>query len=120
MESITKNRQSLPALRAIIERAYGVGQVPSGSDWVTELSHGWFNVAYRIRLRDGAQVVLKIAPPAGIEVLTYERGAMAIELAAIRLIRERTTVPVPEVHFADSSHEVCDADYFLMEFVDAS
>jgi aminoglycoside phosphotransferase (APT) family kinase protein len=120
MESITKNRQSLPALRSIIERAYGVSQVPAGADWVTELSHGWFNVAYRIRLRDGAQVVLKVAPPAEVEVLTYERGAMATELAAIRLIREHTAVPVPDVHFADSTHELCDADYFLMEFVDAS
>jgi hypothetical protein len=43
--------------------------VPDGDDWASELSHGWFNVAYRIRLRDGAQVVLKIAPPAGVEVL---------------------------------------------------
>jgi aminoglycoside phosphotransferase (APT) family kinase protein len=119
MESITKNRQSPPALRAMISRAYGVSRVPIGDDWATELSHGWFNVAYRIRLRDGAQVVLKIAPPAGVEVLTYERGAMATELAAIRLIRERTTVPVPDVHFADCSRELCDADYFFMDFVDA-
>jgi aminoglycoside phosphotransferase (APT) family kinase protein len=120
MESITKNRQSLPALRAMIERAYGVSRVPSSDDWVTELGHGWFNVAYRIRLRGGAQAVLKVAPPAGVEVLTYERGAMATELAAIRLIREHTSVPVPEVHFADGSHEVCDADYFFMEFVEGS
>jgi aminoglycoside phosphotransferase (APT) family kinase protein len=120
MESITKNRQSLPALRAMVSRAYGVSRVPDGDDWATELSHGWFNVAYRIRLRDGAQVVLKIAPPAGVEVLAYERGAMATELEAIRLIRERTTVPVPDVHFADSSHELCDADYFFMGYVDAS
>jgi aminoglycoside phosphotransferase (APT) family kinase protein len=118
MESITKNRQSLPALRAMIERAYGVSRVPNGDDWVTELGHGWFNVAYRVRLRDGAQVVLKVAPPAGVEVLTYERGAMATELAAIKLIRQHTSVPVPTVHFADYSHELCDADYFFMEFVD--
>jgi hypothetical protein len=39
--------------------------------------------------------VLKIAPPSAVEVLTYERGAMATELAALRLIRERITVPVP-------------------------
>jgi len=120
MESITKNRQTLPALRAMVSRAYGVSRVPLGDDWATELGHGWFNVAYRIRLRDGAEVVLKIAPPAGIEVLTYERGAMATELTAIQLIRERTTVPVPAIHFADCSRELCDADYFFMEFVDAS
>jgi aminoglycoside phosphotransferase (APT) family kinase protein len=120
MESITKNRQSLPALRAMIERAYGVSRVPSGDGWATELGHGWFNVAYRIRLRDGAQAVLKVAPPAGVAVLTYERGAMATELTAISLIREHTTVPVPAVHFADCSHELCDADYFFMDFVEGS
>ena len=120
MESLTKNRQGPEALRAMIERAYGPAEVPGpGADWVTELGDGWFSVVYRIRLRSGRRVVLKIAPPAGVEVLTYERGAMATELAALRLIRERTGVPVPEVDFADRSHELCDADWFFMTYVDA-
>ncbi|GAB3431495.1 phosphotransferase family protein [Flindersiella endophytica] len=120
MESITKNRQSLDTLRAMVGRAYGRDLAPpDGDDWASELGHGWFNVAYRIRLRDDSQVVLKIAPPAGIEVLTYERGAMSIELAALKLIRERTSVPVPAVDFADQSHELCDADYFFMSYIDA-
>ncbi|SDR69572.1 phosphotransferase family protein [Actinopolymorpha singaporensis] len=120
MESITKNRQSPRTLKAMVARAYGPDQVPADGDgWVSELGHGWFNVAYRIRLRDGSNVVVKIAPPAGVEVMTYERGAMAVELAALRLIREQTTVPVPTVDFADSSHELCDADYFFMPYIDA-
>ncbi|MER5312930.1 aminoglycoside phosphotransferase family protein [Streptomyces sp. NPDC002773] len=119
MESITKNRQTVEALRAMVARAYGPEEVCDGEDWVGELSEGWFNVAYRIRLRSGARAVLKIAPPPDVEVMTYERGAMATELAALRLIREHTKVPVPKVDFADQSHEVCDADYFFMEYVDA-
>jgi aminoglycoside phosphotransferase (APT) family kinase protein len=120
MESITKNRQPAEILQAMVERAYGPGQVPAGGgDWVSELGHGWFNAAYRIRLRDGSQVVLKIAPPPAVEVMTYERGAMSTELAALRLIRERTSVPVPAVDFADQSRELCDADYFFMQFIDA-
>jgi aminoglycoside phosphotransferase (APT) family kinase protein len=43
---------------------------------------------------------------------------MATELTAIGLIREHTTVPVPTVHFSDCSRELCDADYFFMEFVE--
>jgi aminoglycoside phosphotransferase (APT) family kinase protein len=117
MESITKNRQPVAVLREMVARGYGAGQVPAGEGWVTELGHGWFNVAYRIRLRDGSEVVLKIAPSASVEVLTYERGAMATELAALRLISERTSVPVPEVHFADQTQELCDADYFFMPFI---
>jgi aminoglycoside phosphotransferase (APT) family kinase protein len=118
MESITKNRQSPATLRAMIARAYGPDQVPDG-DFAQELGHGWFNVAYRLRLRDGSQVVLKIAPPPHVEVMTYERGAMATELAALALIRERTSVPVPPVDFADRSHTLCDADWFVMPFIDA-
>src|SRR5712691_1050063 len=120
MESITKNRQPVDVLRAMVGRAYGRDQVPAGGeDWVSELGHGWFNVAYRIRLRDGSQVVLKIAPSPSVEVMTYERGAMGIELAALRLIRQHTSVPVPVVDFADQTHELCDADYFFMPFIDA-
>jgi aminoglycoside phosphotransferase (APT) family kinase protein len=120
MESATKNRQPPDVIRAMIDRAYGPGQVRAGGEpWVTELEHGWFNVAYRVRLRDGSEVVLKIAPSPAVEVMTHERGAMATELRALSLIRQHTTVPVPEVHFADQSHELCDADYFFMPFVDA-
>lgn len=120
MESITKNRQSAQTLRAMITRAYGPDQVPAeNAGWASELGHGWFNVAYRIRLRDGTQVALKIAPPAAVEVLTYEREAMATELSALRLIREHTDVPVPAVHYADQTHELCDADYFFMPYIDA-
>ncbi|GLY29160.1 aminoglycoside phosphotransferase family protein [Kineosporia sp. NBRC 101731] len=119
MESITKNRQSPATLRAMTARAYGAGMVPAGDDWVEELGHGWFNVVYRIRLVDGRSVVLKIAPPPHIEVMSYERAAMATELAALQLIRDKTEVPVPAVDFADRSHELCDADYFFMSYVDA-
>ena len=119
MDSVTKNRQAVGTLRAMAGRAYGADLVPDGDGWVEELGQGWFNVAYRMCLRDGRSVVLKIAPPAAIEVMTYERGAMAIELAALRLIGEHTTVPVPAVDFADQSHELCDADYFFMPYVEA-
>ncbi|CAM5479229.1 aminoglycoside phosphotransferase [Streptomyces spiroverticillatus] len=119
MESITKNRQSTAALRSMVARAYGDERVPTGDDWYGELGHGWFNVAYRIRLRDGAEVVLKVAPPPGVEVMTYERGAMATELATLELLRTHTSVPVPALDFADRSRELCDADYFFMPYVDA-
>jgi aminoglycoside phosphotransferase (APT) family kinase protein len=119
MESITKNRQPIGALEAMAARAYGRDLVPAGDGWVSELGHGWFSAAYRMLLRDGRSVVLKIAPPPTVQVMTYERGAMATELAALRLITEHTDVPVPAVDFADQSHELCDADYFFMPYVDA-
>jgi aminoglycoside phosphotransferase (APT) family kinase protein len=103
----------------MVARAYGGAQVPDGDDWARELGHGWCNVAYVIRLRDGTRVVLKIAPPAGIEVMTYERDMMRIEVRALAMVREQTLVPVPAVHHYDTSRELCDAGYFFMEFIDA-
>ncbi len=118
MESITKFRQPDAVLRAIIERAYGPDAVPRHDGFATEMAHGWFNVAYRLDLADGRAVVLKIAPPPGVEVMSYEHDMMAGEVAALRLIREHTGVPVPEVHHYDDTHDLIEADWFVMEFVE--
>ncbi|MFF2372040.1 phosphotransferase family protein [Agromyces sp. NPDC058110] len=119
MESITKNRQTTEVLRRLVERTYGAESVPVDEDFAHEITEGWFNVAYRITLRDGRRVVLKIAPPAEIAVLTREVGMMRAEIEAIRLVAERTTVPVPRIDHVDLTHEVVDADLFFMEYVDA-
>ncbi|WP_062289434.1 phosphotransferase family protein [Demequina phytophila] len=119
MESLTKNRQSKDTLKTLIARAYGAGEVPEGENFATEITEGWFNVAYRIRLRSGREAVLKIAPPADVAVLTREHGMMRNELEAMRLVAEHTTVPVPRIDHVDLTHEVVDADLFFMEFVDA-
>ncbi|MBB5781999.1 phosphotransferase family protein [Nonomuraea jabiensis] len=90
-----------------------------GGPTAEEITHGWCNVVYRIRLRDGQQVVLKIAPPGDVAVLTRERNMMRNELAAMALVRDRAGVPVPRVDHADLSRELIDADYFFMGYVDA-
>lgn len=118
MESITKNRQSTQTLRAMIERAFGPDQVPEGDDFAHELGHGGFNVAYRIALRDGTAAVLKIAPPAGVRVMTYEHEMMANEVAALALVTEHTDVPVPGLLYSDTAHDLCDADWFFMTFIE--
>lgn len=120
MESITKNRQSSGTLRAMIERAYGPDQVPVGEDFATELSYGFFNALYRIRLRDGAQVVLKIAPPSDVAVMSREHHLMRNELAAMDLVRRESRVPIPRVDHADLTGELINADFFFMEYIDAA
>lgn len=119
MHSITKNSQDDAQLRRMIERAFGADQVPQDDGFAHEFTHGWFNAAYRIDLRDGTPVALKIAPPAGVAVLTREHEMMRAELEAMRLVIEQTDVPVPAVLYADLSHEILDADYFFMDFIDA-
>ena len=84
---------------------------------ITEFTAGWFNVTYGIRLGDGRNVVLKIAPPPGVPVLGYEANIMSTEVATMRLLRNHPVIPVPTIHFYDPSREICDADYFFMERV---
>lgn len=118
MESITKNRQSPVTLRAMLERAYGPGTVPDGDQgWWDELGHGWFNVAYEATLVDGRRVVLKIAPPPDVRVMSYEVDAMRIEMETLRLVEQHTDVPVPHIDHLDLAHDLVDADWFAMPFM---
>lgn len=114
MDSKTKNRKTRPHLEALVARAFGGMSIAEGEEAVLELKEGWFNVAYQLRLADGREVVLKIAPPQDAEILQYEQNIMASEVAAMRLVRQNPAIPVPEIYFYDNAHDVCDVDYFFM------
>lgn len=118
MESKTKNRKTRPQLEAMAARAFGGMALASGENAVTELKEGWFNASYNIRLADDREVILKIAPPQGSEVMMYEKNIMATEVAAMRLVRQNPEIPVPEIYFYDDAHDLCDSDYFFMEKMD--
>lgn len=115
MESLTKNRQSFETLQRLVERAYGAEQVPTDPSSISELGHGWFNVAYKITLNNGDVKALKVAP--AVEVLSHEVGAMQTEWAAIELIQRETDVPVAPIDFKDDSLELIDVPYFFMPFI---
>ena len=118
MESVTKNTKTRPQIEAMAARAFPGTTLADGDDAMRELKDGWFNAAYMIRLADGREVILKIAPPLGADVLSYEANIMATEVASMRLVRQNTAIPVPEIYFFDDAHDLCDADYFFMEKVD--
>ncbi len=115
MESKTKNRKTQEQVAAMVERSFGGAALAAGKDAVIELKEGWFNAAYDVRLADGREVILKIAPPQGAEVLQYEKNIMATEVAAMRMVRRNPVIPAPEIYFFDTAHDLCDADYFFME-----
>jgi len=115
MESKTKNRKTREQIARMAERAFSGVALDSSEDAVTELKEGWFNVVYIIRLADGREVVLKIAPPSKAEILTYEKNIMATEIATMRLVAQNPAIPVPQIYFFDSAHDLCDSDYFFME-----
>ena len=62
---------------------------------VQELTEGTFNAAYALTLTDGRELVLKVAPPPGTPLLTYERDLLGTEALCLRRFAGR--VPVPEL-----------------------
>ncbi|MBI5296531.1 MAG: aminoglycoside phosphotransferase family protein [Chloroflexi bacterium] len=115
MESKTKNKKTRAQIESMAARAFNGLGLANGEDAVTELKQGWFNAAYEVRLADGREVILKIAPPLDAEVMIYEKNIMATEVASMRLVRQNLAIPVPEIYFFDDAHDLCDADYFFME-----
>jgi aminoglycoside phosphotransferase (APT) family kinase protein len=115
VESKTKNTKTRPQIEAMVARAFGGMTLADGEDAVRELKDGWFNAAYNVRLADGREAILKIAPPQDAEVLLYEKNIMATEVAVMRLVRQNPAIPVPEIYFYDNAHDLCDSDYFFME-----
>ena len=115
MESRTKNKKTREQIEGMVCRAFDGLGLANDEDAVTELKEGWFNAAYNIRLSDGREVILKIAPPQDAEVMTYEKNLMRTEVTAMRLVRQNPLIPVPEVYFFDQVRDLCDADYFFME-----
>lgn len=118
VDSRTKNRPASHIQAAMIEIAYGWDEVPKESDAVVELDHGWFNAVYRVRLRSGRTVVLKIAPDPDVAVLTYERDMMRNETATMRVIAERDAVPIPIIEHEDFSGALIGAPWFFMSYLE--
>jgi aminoglycoside phosphotransferase (APT) family kinase protein len=115
VDSKTKNRKSRAQVEALARRAFaGLGLAPHPAA-VRELKDGWFNAAYEVTLADDRQVILKIAPPPGAEVMRYERDLMATEVETMRRVRANPAVPVPVVLHHDTSDELCDSPWFFME-----
>lgn len=112
VESISKTPVDRETAAAIVADAFGPNVGLAG---FTECTEGWFNAVHRLDLTDGRSVVLKVAPPPGIRVLTYEHDLITTEVAMLRLVRERTTVPVPEVLWWDDSGRYLPSPLFLME-----
>jgi aminoglycoside phosphotransferase (APT) family kinase protein len=115
MESKTKNKKTREQIEGMVRRAFNGVALAAGAEAIAELKEGWFNAAYNVRLADGREVILKIAPPQDAEVMTYEKNLMATEVSAMRLVRQNPRIPAPEVYYFDQAKDLCDADYFFME-----
>ena len=111
MEIATKNLQSDENIRRMAAAARpGVGVAK-----IQELTEGLCNVAYDISWEDGTNSILKVASPDRSHNTSNEVSLMKAEVRAMKIVKERSTVPVAEVLYYDTSHTLCDGDYFFME-----
>lgn len=109
--SVTKTVVSEELIEKMVHKAFGCAPKK-----ITELTEGYFNVAYRVELGD-RPVLLKVAPSPDVDILTYEKNIMWTEVDTMRLVKKQTGVPVPEILFYDASRELCDRTYFFMEYL---
>lgn len=81
---------------------------------IEKVTTGEFNTTYTV---DGTDrpIVIRISPPDDAGFVFYEKGMMAQEPGIHRVLRSRTSVPVPEILVYDSSRRLIDRDYLIME-----
>lgn len=83
-----------------------------------ELKDGFFNSAYAITLEQGKRYVLKLAPLHDSGFMRYERDMMQTEVEVLRLLREKTDVPVPQVYVYETASPVYNGSFFVMDFIE--
>jgi aminoglycoside phosphotransferase (APT) family kinase protein len=111
MDTYTKNKKSQTMINDMVKKAF----IDLCAVSINELTEGFFNVAYLIELSNGKEVVLKIAPPKHTIIMTHEKNMMFSEVQSMRLVSEKTEVPVTSVLFYDNTYDVCEENYFFMD-----
>ena len=133
VESLSKRTVDRPTLDAIVEAAFGPQAAIAEA---RELNEGFFNAAFRLRLADGRDVVVKASPPPDVELLTYERDIMRAEAEFFRHAAGAGTgegagtgadtdaplpppIPLPQLLYAGFDRTLIDGDFIVMSAVDA-
>ncbi|MDD4311746.1 MAG: aminoglycoside phosphotransferase family protein [Eubacteriales bacterium] len=80
------------------------------------LGDGEFNAVYLVTTQQ-ARYVLKIAPLDSAPVMTYERNMMQSEVFWYDIMRNKTTIRVPNVVCSDFSRTLLPVPFFIMEYL---
>lgn len=113
--SITKNNVDENIILRMVNKAFPTEVVKE----IVELTEGFFNIAFKIVL-ENKNIILKIAPPLDTEVMTYEENIMWSEVNVMKMIDEKTSIPIPKILYYDNSHTICKSDYFFMDMLQGS
>ncbi|GII57192.1 phosphotransferase [Planotetraspora thailandica] len=112
MESRTKRRLSVAELDTLIRAALGAGVLTSN-----ELADGFANAVWRLGLDDGREVVLKVGPPPGLRLLTYERHLLRTE-AAVYELAGPAGLPLPALLHASFDDPALGGDHLILSALD--
>ncbi len=86
---------------------------PSETD-VAKIPTGKFNTSFFVTTPE-RELVVRIAPPENIGYIFYEVNMMAQEPDLYRLLREKTTIPVPEILVYDTDRDIVNSDFLILE-----
>ena len=113
IKSKTKYEATENEIRELFNH-HNVGNVTD----ITSLGNGEFNAAYKVTCDNGNSYALKIAPPDGARVLTYEKNMMESEVFWYKKMHENTDILCPEVYVSDSTKEIIKSNCFIMQLMD--
>ncbi|SDA38087.1 Phosphotransferase enzyme family protein [Butyrivibrio sp. INlla18] len=113
INSKTKYEATHEEIKELFEH-HKVGEVTG----ITPLGNGEFNAAYKVICDDGSSYALKIAPPKGAQVLTYEKNMMESEVFWYKKMHENTDILCPEVYVSDYSKSIIKSNCFIMEMME--
>lgn len=85
---------------------------------ITPLNGGEYNSIYEITTNEKGYI-LKVAPNDNFLRLTYEKSMMKAEIYWYSLMREKAGIAVPKIYFTDFTKKDINADYFIMEKIEA-
>ena len=112
MKSRSKTEVTFALASEMMKKA-GLGAAVS----IEPLGAGEFNTVLAVTTNDGNAYALKVAPSEDADVQLYEKGMMRSEVHFYSLMREHTDISVPDVLYADFSHELLPADWFVMTLI---
>ena len=113
IKSKTKYEASLEEIREL----FSFHKLGSATD-ISPLGNGEFNSAYKVVLDDGQKYALKIAPPEGAMVLSYEKNMMESEVFWYKMMHENTDILCPEVYVSDFSQNIIKSNCFIMQMME--
>lgn len=115
MESKTKTLIDTLKITELLTHAFGADARPTE---ITELTDGFFNAIYAIRVAKPIcgfyDIVLKLGVQSGKHILRYEKDILHAELYVYDAI-SKIGIPAPAILYTDTTRKYIDCDYFFME-----